>query len=85
MDILSNLKYADGSIKKRKRIGRGQGRGHGGTSTKEATAKNLVPVINIGHGSKVVKCHCKEGCRSEALIIFLEFIISQLMWINFKS
>ena len=34
MDILSNLKYAEGSRKKRKRVGRGQGSGHGGTSTK---------------------------------------------------
>lgn len=34
MDILSNLKPAEGSIKKRKRIGRGQGSGRGGTSTK---------------------------------------------------
>ncbi len=34
MDVLSNLKYAEGSVKKRKRIGRGQGSGHGGTSTK---------------------------------------------------
>lgn len=34
MDILSNLKYAKGSRKKRKRIGRGEGSGHGGTSTK---------------------------------------------------
>ena len=31
---LSNLKPADGSIKKRKRIARGQGSGKGGTSTK---------------------------------------------------
>ena len=34
MDILSNLKYAKGSRKKKKRIGRGQGSGYGGTSTK---------------------------------------------------
>jgi large subunit ribosomal protein L15 len=34
MDVLSNLKYAAGSRKKRKRIGRGEGSGHGGTSTK---------------------------------------------------
>jgi len=34
MDILSNLKYAPGSRKKVKRIGRGEGSGHGGTSTK---------------------------------------------------
>ncbi|MBE2256375.1 MAG: 50S ribosomal protein L15 [Ignavibacteria bacterium] len=34
MDFLSNLKYAEGSRKKTKRIGRGQGSGHGGTSTR---------------------------------------------------
>lgn len=33
-DILSNLKPAAGSHKRRKRIGRGQGSGHGGTSTR---------------------------------------------------
>ncbi|MGH2574637.1 MAG: 50S ribosomal protein L15 [Ignavibacteria bacterium] len=32
MDILSNLKYAQGSRKKRKRVGRGVGSGHGKTS-----------------------------------------------------
>jgi large subunit ribosomal protein L15 len=31
---LSNLTPAEGSIRKRKRIGRGQGSGHGGTSTR---------------------------------------------------
>jgi large subunit ribosomal protein L15 len=31
---LSTLKPADGATKKRKRIGRGQGSGHGGTSTR---------------------------------------------------
>jgi large subunit ribosomal protein L15 len=34
MDILSNLKYASGSKKKRKRIARGEGSGHGGTATR---------------------------------------------------
>ena len=34
MDILSNLKYAEGSVKKKKRIGRGEGTGRGGTATK---------------------------------------------------
>lgn len=34
MDILSNLKYIEGSRKKRKRIGRGEGSGHGGQATK---------------------------------------------------
>jgi large subunit ribosomal protein L15 len=31
---LSNLKPANGAVKNRKRIGRGQGSGHGGTSTR---------------------------------------------------
>ncbi len=34
MDRLSNLKYAKGSRKKRKRIARGEGSGHGGTATR---------------------------------------------------
>ena len=34
MDILSNLHPARGATKKRKRIGRGQGSGHGGTATR---------------------------------------------------
>jgi large subunit ribosomal protein L15 len=34
MNILSSLKYTDGSKKKRKRIGRGAGSGHGKTSTR---------------------------------------------------
>ena len=34
MYILSNLKYALGSRKNRKRVGRGEGSGHGGQSTK---------------------------------------------------
>lgn len=34
MNILSNLKYAPGSKKKRKRVGRGEGSGHGGQSTR---------------------------------------------------
>lgn len=34
MDILSNLKYAKGSRKNNKRVGRGEGSGHGGQSTR---------------------------------------------------
>ncbi|KAF0150863.1 MAG: 50S ribosomal protein L15 [Ignavibacteria bacterium] len=34
MDILSNLRPAKGSHKKVKRIGRGEGSGHGGTATR---------------------------------------------------
>lgn len=34
MDILSNLKYVKGSKKNRKRVGRGEGSGHGNQSTR---------------------------------------------------
>jgi len=34
MDILSNLKYAEGSKRNRKRVGRGVGSGHGKTATR---------------------------------------------------
>ena len=34
MDILSNLKYTEGSRKNRKRVGRGEGSKRGGTSTR---------------------------------------------------
>lgn len=34
MDILSNLKYAKGSKNNRKRVGRGEGSGHGNQSTR---------------------------------------------------
>jgi large subunit ribosomal protein L15 len=34
MDRLSNLKYAKGSKKNPKRVGRGEGSGHGGTASK---------------------------------------------------
>jgi large subunit ribosomal protein L15 len=34
MDILSNLKYAEGSRKKPKRVARGEGSGHGGNATR---------------------------------------------------
>ena len=34
MDVLSNLKYAEGSKKNRKRVGRGEGSGHGGQATR---------------------------------------------------
>jgi large subunit ribosomal protein L15 len=34
MDILSNLKYADGSRKNKKRVGRGPGSGHGKTAAR---------------------------------------------------
>jgi large subunit ribosomal protein L15 len=34
MDVLSNLKFAEGSRKSKKRVGRGSGSGHGKTATR---------------------------------------------------
>ncbi|MBI2420308.1 MAG: 50S ribosomal protein L15 [Ignavibacteriales bacterium] len=34
MDRLSNLRHAEGATKKNKRVGRGEGSGHGGTATR---------------------------------------------------
>ena len=51
---LSNLRPAEGSVKNRKRIGRGQGSGRGGTSTV------VIRVIRPRSGSKV-KRHFEGG------------------------
>ncbi|GAB4128512.1 MAG: 50S ribosomal protein L15 [Ignavibacteriales bacterium] len=40
MDFLSNLKKAKGSTKKVKRVGRGEGSGHGGQSTRGMNGQN---------------------------------------------
>jgi|YNPMSStandDraft_2_1061718.scaffolds.fasta_scaffold00078_19 large subunit ribosomal protein L15 len=40
MDILSNLQYIRGSKKKKKRVGRGEGSGHGGTATRGMNGAN---------------------------------------------
>ena len=67
---LKNLKPAKGSVKtKSKRLGRGQGSGYGGTSTRghkgaksrSGSQKKLV--------LKVVKCLCKEECLNLDSII----------------
>jgi large subunit ribosomal protein L15 len=51
---LNNLTPADGSVKNKKRIGRGQGSGHGGTSTRgHKGAKSRA-----GYKSKIV---CEGG------------------------
>jgi large subunit ribosomal protein L15 len=46
---LENLKPVDGSIKKTKRIGRGEGSGHGGTSTRGHKGAKA----NSGYKSKI--------------------------------
>ena len=47
---LSNLKYARGSRKKVKRIGRGEGSGHGGTSTKGNKGQMSRSGIHVSAG-----------------------------------
>jgi large subunit ribosomal protein L15 len=48
MKHIGNLKYAEGSKKKRKRIGRGQGSGHGGTSTRGMNGQKSRAGSQIG-------------------------------------
>jgi len=52
---LSNLKPADGSIKNKKRLGRGEGSGRGGTSTKghkgaqsRSGYNDLIKILGMG-------------------------------------
>jgi len=47
---LSNLKPAKGAVKKRKRIGRGEGSGHGGTSTKGHKGQKAISGYNYVRG-----------------------------------
>ncbi len=61
---LSNLKPAKGSVKKEKRIGRGQGSGRGGTSTKGIKAVSQDPAIPGKSASKAVKCLCNAGFQN---------------------
>ena len=60
---LNNLKPAAGSIKKEKRIGRGQGSGHGGTSTRgHKGAKSRSGVLFEKKFSGEDRCLCKRAC-----------------------
>jgi large subunit ribosomal protein L15 len=61
---LHNLKPAKGSVKTRKRIGRGQGSGKGGTSTRGHKGAQSRP----GYTRKIVlkedKCPCNAGFQN---------------------
>jgi len=54
---LHSLKPAKGSVKKGKRIARGQGSGRGGTSTKGHKGANQEQAIVDLLGLKEVRCH----------------------------
>lgn len=85
MDILSNLKYAEGSIKKSKRIGRGQGSGHGGTSTKGMNGQKS----RSGHKNRAWfeggQMPLQRRVPKRALLIFSKLSTNQLMLINYKN
>ena len=66
---LSNLKPAAGSVKTRKRIGRGPGSGRGGTSTRGHKGANHARVTNTKWDSKADRCLFNGVCRSSALRI----------------
>jgi large subunit ribosomal protein L15 len=55
---LSNLKPAEGSTHKEKRIGRGTGSGHGGTSTRGHKGAKSRSGYSKKSVSKVGKCQC---------------------------
>jgi len=61
---LNNLKPAKGAVLSEKRIGRGQGSGHGGTSTVVTKERNHAQVIPRKLVSKVVRCHCSVVYRN---------------------
>jgi large subunit ribosomal protein L15 len=60
MDILSNLTYAEGSRKNRKRVGRGIGSGHGKTSCKGHKGQKSRSGAKFVLGLKADKCLYKE-------------------------
>jgi len=80
---LSNLKPAKGSVKNKKRIGRGQGSGHGGTSTRghkgagqrSGTSKKLgfeggqMPLISTAKNFRLlILRHCKALQKTISLL-----------------
>lgn len=66
---LSSLKPAAGSTHREKRIGRGQGSGKGGTSTRGHKGANQDQVINLRLVLKVGRCLCRDVYRNLALKI----------------
>jgi large subunit ribosomal protein L15 len=68
-NILSNLKPAPGSRKKEKRIGRGQGSGHGGTSTRghkgqKSRSGDSIPAWFEGGQMPLIRRIPKRGFRN---------------------
>ena len=58
---LSNLKPAKGSVKTRKRIGRGQGSGRGGTSTRGHKGAGSRSGLDVGLGQLALAVELFKG------------------------
>jgi hypothetical protein len=81
---LNNIQPASGATHNSKRIGRGQGSGKGGTSTKGHKGQKLELVILKKSVLKVVKCLCKEDYQNSDLITSVEKSIEGLTLILSK-
>ncbi len=80
---LSNLKPAKGSTKARKRIGRGQGSGHGGTSTRghkgqKSRAGSSVPAWFEGGQMPLTRRLPKYGFHNPARVEYSPVNVSRL-------
>ncbi len=69
---LSNLKPASGSTKNTKRIGRGQGSGHGGTSTRGHKGAKSRSGYKSKIGFEGVRCRYKDVFQNSDLRILIE-------------
>lgn len=80
---LHNLKPAEGSVKKTKRIGRGEGSGHGGTATRgnKGAQSNTGYKRKIGHegGQMPIQRRMpKRGFKNNNRIDYKVFNLGQL-------
>lgn len=66
---LGKLKPPKGSTKKRKRVGRGNGSGHGGTSCKGAKGQNARSGGGFVRVLKEARCLYQEGFLREVFAI----------------
>jgi large subunit ribosomal protein L15 len=82
-NILSNLKPAPGSRKKEKRIGRGQGSGHGGTSTRghkgqKSRSGDSIPAWFEGGQMPLIRRIPKRGFRNPFKVEYQVVKLSRL-------
>lgn len=82
---LSSLKPACGSTHHEKRIGRGQGSGKGGTSTRGHKGAKSRSGYHTKIGFEGDRCLCRDGYRNLALKISTGSLIKQLMSACFRN